>query len=83
MNGAIEIVRGYFSKIRGEEEVTKALALPNANLIEFDVIDAMEKEDVYIIKCEVKEGVFLPKKHRYTVKIDAKGEINEVKRESG
>lgn len=80
---AIEIVRSYFSKIRGEEELISSLNLPRSNLIGFDVIDAMEKEEVYVIRCELKENIFSSKKLRYTVKVDAKGELKEVERENG
>ena len=82
IEGAIEIVRSYFRKIRGEDELVSSLDLPHSNLIGFDVIDAMEEEDVYVIRCELKENIFSSKKLRYTVKVDVKGEIKEVKREN-
>ena len=79
---AIEIVRSYFSKIRGEEELISSLNLPSSDWIGFDVVDAMEKEGLYVIRCELKENIFSSKKLRYTVKVDAKGEIKVVEREN-
>ena len=79
---AIEIVRSYFSKIRGEEELISSLNLPSSDWIGFDVVDAMEKEGLYVIRCELKENIFSSKKLRYTVKVDAKGEIKAVEREN-
>ena len=82
IEGAIEIVRSYFSKIRGEEVLISSLNLPRSNWIGFDVIDTMEKKGLYVIRCEAKENLFSSEKLRYTVKVDAKGEIKVVEREN-
>ena len=42
----------------------------------------MEKEGLYVIRCEAKENLFSSEKLRYTVKVDAKGEIKVVEREN-
>lgn len=82
MRGAIEIVKSYFSKIRGEEELISSLNLPHSNWIGFDAIDTMEKEGLYVVRCEVKENIFSSEKRIYTVKVDVNGEIKAVEREN-
>ncbi len=83
MEGAIEIVRSYFSKMRGEEELISSLRLPHSNWIGFDVIETTEKEGLYVIKCEVRENIFSPQKLKYMVKVDARGKLKEVRRVNG
>ncbi len=83
MEKAIEIVKSYFSKIRGEEELISSLNLPHSNWIGFDAIGTMEKEGLYVVRCEVKENLFSSEKRRYTVKVDVNGEIKVVERENG
>jgi hypothetical protein len=82
MDKAIEIVRSYFSKMTGEEDFISSADVPPMNWIGFDVIEAMEKEGVFVVRCEVKEELFSTKKRRYIVKVDTKGELREVKREN-
>ena len=78
MERAIEIARSYFSKITGEEDFISSTGVAHINWIGFDIIDAMEKEETFVIRCEMKENIFSSKKHRYTVKLDTKGEIKKV-----
>ena len=63
-------------------QLISSLNLPRSNWIGFDVIDAMEKEGLYIIQCEAKDNLFSSEKLRYRVKVDAKGEIKVVEREN-
>lgn len=82
MDKAIEIVRSYFSKMTGEGDFISSADVPPINWMGFDVIEAVEKEGVFVVRCEVKEELLSPKKRRYRVKVDAKGELREVKREN-
>jgi hypothetical protein len=50
-------------------------------LIGFSIVEAVEKDGMYEITCEVKDGIFSPSKRRYTVKLDLNCELNEVKRD--
>jgi len=81
MERAIEIVRSYFSKMTGEEDFISSTGVAHINWIGFDIIEATEKEETFVIRCEMKENIFSSKKHRYTVKLDKRGEIKEVERE--
>ena len=81
MERAIEIVRSDFSKITGEDDFISSIGVAHINWIGFDIIEATEKEETFVIRCEMKENIFSSKKHRYTVKLDKRGEIKEVERE--
>jgi hypothetical protein len=78
---AIEIVRSYFSRLYGEEDFAKAAGIPQSNLIGFALVEATERDGMYSITCEVKDGIFSQNKRRYTVKLDIEGELKEVKRD--
>lgn len=78
---AIEIVKSYFSKLYGEEDFARAAGIPPSNLIGFSIVEAVEKDGIYEITCEVKDGIFSQNKRRYTVKLDLNGELKEVKRD--
>ncbi|MEA1994395.1 MAG: hypothetical protein U9N35_08425 [Euryarchaeota archaeon] len=78
MEKAIEIVKDYFNKVKGER---KMFDRPFVEWLGFDVISAEEKDEIYVIKCELTENPFTTEKHKYTVKLDTRGEIRQVKRE--
>ncbi|MEI8004235.1 MAG: hypothetical protein WCG94_07845 [Methanothrix sp.] len=78
---AIETVKSYFSKLYGEDDFARAAGVPPSNLIGFGLVEAAEKDGLYVITCEVKDGIFSQNKRRYTVKLDLFGELKEVKRD--
>ena len=62
MERAIEIVRSYFSKMTGEEDFISSTGVAHINWIGFDIIEATEKEETFVIRCEMKENIFFFKK---------------------
>jgi len=62
MERAIEIVRSDFSKITGEDDFISSIGVAHINWIGFDIIEATEKEETFVIRCEMKENIFFFKK---------------------
>jgi len=62
MERAIEIVRSDFSKITGEDDFISSTGVAHINWIGFDIIEATEKEETFVIRCEMKENIFFFKK---------------------
>ena len=62
MERAIEIVRSDFSKITGEDDFISSTGAAHINWIGFDIIEATEKEETFVIRCEMKENIFFFKK---------------------
>ncbi|MCW7069541.1 MAG: hypothetical protein OCU17_02895 [Methanophagales archaeon] len=52
MERGIEIVRSYFSKITGknEDDFVSSTGVAHINWIGFDIIEATEKEETFVIR---------------------------------
>lgn len=78
---AIEIVKEYFSKLKGANIEVGLRKL--IDWLDFDVINAKEESEQFIIVCELLENLYAKKKDKYTFKISKEGKIIEVTKENG
>lgn len=79
---AVKIVEGYFKDLYHEKETSESMGLPpNYSWIAFDIVEAKEVSNKYVIKCEVKPSMFASIKHTYIIEVSKVGMIMGVKRE--
>ena len=79
---AVKIAEDYFKELYHEKETSESMGLPpNYSWIAFDIVEAKEDSNTYIIKCEVKPNMFGSLKHTYVLNINKEGVIMGVKRE--
>lgn len=65
---AVKIAENYFKELYHEKETSESMGLPpNYSWIAFDIVEAKEYSDTYIIKCEVKPNMFASLKHTYVL----------------
>lgn len=83
LRDAIDVAHDYFSELYHEREYATAAGLPDLNWIGFNVLDTDEKNNIFEIKCEVKENYFSFVKSKYNLKISKDGTILGVKKEDG
>lgn len=76
---AIKIAENYFKELYHEKETSESMGLPpNFSWISFEIVDATEESNTYIIKCEVKPNMFAAAKNVYVLKMDKRGVIKEI-----
>jgi hypothetical protein len=79
---AVKIAEDYFKELYHEKETSESMGLPlNYSWIAFDIAEAKEDSNTYIIKCEVKPNIFASLKHTYVLQVSKEGVIMGVKRE--
>lgn len=79
---AVKIAESYFKELYHEKETSESVGLPpNYSWIGFDVVEAKEASNAYIIKCEVKPRLFSAITHTYVIEVNKEGVITGVKRE--